>query len=330
MKKSLQFAVKIIFSAALLWIVFSRIDLSAMAETMRSVQWIWLFWAFMLQHVGKFLTGTRWQKILRSQGVSISLRQLVASLYVAQFFNAFLPSTIGGDTIRIYDTIQYSQKKTKPITAVFLDRLLGLFALVMLGLAALAVGLLLKENLEPFVWLIIGSFLACTAVLLIIFNRSLAQKAGWLLNRLKLTKAAAKVSKASTAILALKSKKLALLQVFLISIVLQVNVIIFYYFISQALHLQISILYFFVVIPIILIILLLPISINGIGLREGAYIFFFSRLGAADEVAISLSLLAFGLTLIQGIIGGIIFALRGISPENRRQITSLLKREEAT
>lgn len=329
MKKKLVSLLKFVISLFLLWYVLSRTDLAAIGQSLKSVEWGWIFWAYILLNLGKFLTGYRWQRLLKAYGVDIPLLTLMASLYVGQFFNSFLPSTIGGDAIRAYDTANYSDETAKALTAVFLDRLIGMSALAFLGVLALIAGMLLQESVTQFLWLVLLAFAACVIALVVIFNSTLADRFDALLRRLGMAKIARKVDMAYTAVLSLKSQKGVLLNAFFLSILLQINVVLYYYFVGLSLDIGIPLIFFFIVIPIILVILLVPFSINGIGLREGAYVFFLGSLGAATEDAVALSWLAFGLILSQGLVGGVIFALRGMEIKKLRENVSLAQTENA-
>jgi hypothetical protein len=97
----------------------------------------------------------------------------------------------------------------------------------------------------------------------------------------------------------------------MVSILLQINVILFYYFIGVSLDLGVSLLYFSIIVPVALVVLLVPFSINGIGIREGIFVYLLTELGVPTKDAIALSWISFGLMLTQGLIGGVIFAFRG-------------------
>lgn len=329
MKKKLNLFIKIVTSLLLLWYVLSTTDLAAIGQSLKSVNLVWVFWAFVLLILGKFLTGYRWQKLLAAHGIEIPLMTLMGSLYVGQFFNSFLPSTIGGDAIRAYDTANYSEETTKALTAVFLDRLIGMSALAFLGVLALVAGVLLQESVTQFLWLVLLAFAACVIALIIVFNSAIAGRFDAILRRLGMAKIAKKIDMAYTAVLSLKSQKGVLINAFFLSVVLQINVVLFYYFVALSLDISIPLVFFFIIIPIILVILLVPFSINGIGLRESAYVFFLGALGAATEDAVALSWLAFGLILTQGLVGGVIFALRGMEIKRLQDNVSLAQTENA-
>ena len=78
--------------------------------------------------------------MLKAQDIEIPLRFLIGSVFVGQFFNSFLPTTIGGDAMRAYDTAALSKDSTKSVVSVLADRLIGVFALVFLALLALVIG----------------------------------------------------------------------------------------------------------------------------------------------------------------------------------------------
>ncbi|UCF27649.1 MAG: flippase-like domain-containing protein, partial [Chloroflexota bacterium] len=88
--------------------------------------------------------------------------------------------------------------------------------------------------------------------------------------------------------------------------------VIFHYLIALSIDLDFSIIYFFILVPIVLTVLIVPFSINGIGLREGAFVFLLAGIGVTAYDAIAFSLLSFFLVLTQAVIGGIIFAIRGV------------------
>jgi hypothetical protein len=95
-----------------------------------------------------------------------------------------------------------------------------------------------------------------------------------------------------------------------ISIILQVNVILHYYLIGKALGIDIGWMNYFAIIPMSLMILMIPASINGIGIREQVFIFFFGSVGVSAVLSISLAWIAFGIALAQAGLGGIVFMIR--------------------
>jgi uncharacterized protein (TIRG00374 family) len=273
---------------------------------------VWLVLSFTTLIIGKVITSYRWKVLLKAQDIDISLRFLIGSVFVGQFFNSFLPTTIGGDAMRAYDTAALSKDSTKSLVSVFADRLIGVFALALLAVVALGIGFLSSQDVSFYVVPVLLVFTVCSLGIVLIFNASLVSMLDRFLRRLRLKKLARTLEEAYKSIDILRAYPRVLLIALLASIALQINVILFYYFIGISLNLGVSLLYFAMIVPVALVVLLVPFSINGIGIREGIFVFLLTGLGVNNQDAIALSWISFGLMLTQGLIGGIIFALRGV------------------
>ena len=121
-----------------------------------------------------------------------------------------------------------------------------------------------------------------------------------------------KINNIFNTFISFRHHKIYLLKAFLWSIVVQVAVITHYYLIAKALSFPVPLATFFLVVPIATVITMLPISINGIGLRENAFVFLLGTLGSkADRPdTIALAWLAYGIIVILGLIGCIVYILR--------------------
>src|SRR5205809_429897 len=129
-------AVKIAVSIILLTILFSKIDVGQLWAGMRGASFAWLAVAFGLYFVNVCASMWRWHVLLHAQSVVIQRRRLLASFLVANFFNNFLPSNVGGDVIRITDSAKYTRSKTVATIVVLMDRGLGVLALVLVAAIA--------------------------------------------------------------------------------------------------------------------------------------------------------------------------------------------------
>src|SRR5919108_4073823 len=133
--------VKLAVSVVLLAVLFSRIDAGRLWHTARQASLSWLAAALALLFVNVLAATWRWRLLLQAQRVDVPRRSLLGSFLVAQFFNNFLPSNIGGDVIRISDTAKATRSKTLATTVVLVDRGLGLLGLVLVAaLGATAAG----------------------------------------------------------------------------------------------------------------------------------------------------------------------------------------------
>jgi hypothetical protein len=122
------------------------------------------------------------------------------------------------------------------------------------------------------------------------------------------------LSKASGAIAmalgAFRSNPIMLYQALGLSLLLQFNVILHFYVLAQALDIAISIPAMFVIVPISIVVMMAPISINAIGVREVVFVYLFAVFGVADSQALALAWLAFVFVVLQGALGGVVFMLR--------------------
>lgn len=313
MKSKLQFFLKAIVSTALIVYLLSRTEYTAIYLSLISANPFYLLLALLTLFLGKFLTGYRWQILLAAQDIKIPLKTLIASLFVGQFFNSFLPTTIGGDAIRAYDTAVASKESAKSVTTVFMDRFIGVLALVLLAVLALPIAKLMGEDVSYFLIPVLSVFLLCVIGLIIVLNNSLVMMFANALRRMKLARIADQVEKVYRSIREMRGDTRTLWIAFVVSLLLQVNVVVFHYLISLSLDLDVPLIYYFIIVPVALTVLIIPFSINGIGLREGIFVFLLAGLGVPSSDAIALSLLSFILLLTQSLIGGVIFALRGVN-----------------
>jgi uncharacterized membrane protein YbhN (UPF0104 family) len=118
------------------------------------------------------------------------------------------------------------------------------------------------------------------------------------------------LSRVGAAIGSFRGKPGALGRVLALSLLLQVNVVVSYYLMALSLGLPVPFLNYFLIIPAALLVMMAPVSINGIGLREGAFAFFFGLFGVGRAEAVAFAWIAYGVLLIQGLLGGLVYAFR--------------------
>ncbi len=303
--------IKGIISAALIYYLLSRTNLSDIWTAVKSADpWILLL-SFSLHAVGYYASAYRWRVLAKAQGMDMPVSYLVESYAVAMFFNNILPSTIGGDAVRAYDSWRKGFPKLKSIATVGVERFIGMFALVVFAIIAVALTREIRQSV-PFLWLwVILCFVFMWLVLQGIF---LQQGKARILTRIfdlpgfgifkKI------VNKFAGAFVNLKGKNKALVVSLLLSLLLQINVIFHYYLISEAMGLNVPFIKFWIIIPIALFLQMIPLSVNGIGIRENLYVFFLGLYGVTTAQAIAFSWIAYSMILALGIFGGILYIFR--------------------
>ena len=306
-RKLLLNLLKFVISAGLIYWMLRSTELSEIFAAIREATFGLLLIAISLHLMGFAIGAFRWRLLLRSRGSDASIRFLIESYIVGMFFNNFLPSTIGGDVYRTYDSWRLGQSKSSALAVVFVDRFLGLMTLVLFALLALFSANELTQSI-PYLslWLGLGLSGMVAVVWLLFFPPH------WLptfIANLKLP-FGDKIRGILEAFLAFRGQRSVLVKALLLSALLQVNVIVHYYLIALALSLPVPFVSFFLIIPLATVITMLPISVNGIGVRENVYIFFFAPFAVSRPEAVAFAWIAYGMVVLQGLLGGILYALR--------------------
>ncbi|MFP4082437.1 MAG: lysylphosphatidylglycerol synthase transmembrane domain-containing protein [Candidatus Aminicenantes bacterium] len=309
-KNIFLFVLKFVFSFFIIaLLLIFKTSIQGILEVLKGASLFWLAVSFLLHFFGFLISAIRWQVLIRAQGDFVPMGILVQSYLVAGFFNNFLPTRFGGDVVRIWDGSRYSRSVLKSSAIVIVDRFTGIVVLLVFALAASLLRLDMASKI-PVIWvaLLLGILgLILTTIFFLPAGRWAVEK----IPDLKfLTKVKQKLLSFRETILIFRNRKVFLSKAFFWAFLLQVNVILHYYLIGKALHLRIGLLDYFIFQPIVLFILAVPITINGLGLREGSYLEIFKFYGILPRTAVSFGLIDWAFGLIIGIVGGIIYSVR--------------------
>jgi len=302
---------KLIFSFSILaFLLIREVRIKDISQALKDIDIFWLVLSFSLHTLGLLISAYRWQILIRAQGDEAPISFLAKSYLVGNFFNLFLPTRFGGDVVRIWDGSRYSRSLLKSSAIVIVERFTGVIILLSFAFVVSFSRLDVAQSL-PIIW--ISLFVGFLGLLLafLFFTPPVQRLLEKVPKKEILQKLKSKIQEFRRVVLIYKNKKRAFFQALLLAFLLQVNVILHYYLAGKAFHLEIPLLDYFIFIPIILLMLTIPVTISGLGLREVLFIQIFATYGIAEHVAFSFSVIAdFGFTLIIGIIGGIIFISR--------------------
>ena len=298
-------------SAGLVYWILRDSSMAEIFGSMGSASLPLLMLAFSLHFVGYYVSSVRWRLLLKTQGVSASLPFLIKSYVVATFFNSFLPSSVGGDAMRAYDSWRLGHKKVGAAGVIFVDRLLGMLVLALFATGALLVVREIAEEV-PYLHLWVSAVsLGILSTVWMIFNpprevglileKVLARTSG-LLRRLSKTVA--------DAFEGYRGRKGTLAKAMGLSLVLQANVVVFYYAVGTALGIDVPVHAFFLIVPVAIIVMMVPVTINAIGVRENIFAVLLGAFGVSTHEAVAFSWLAYGLVLPYSIVGGLVYLVR--------------------
>ena len=305
-------ALKISVSIILLVVLFRQIDVASLWSTARRASLVWLLAALGIYGINLLASTWRWHLLLDAQQVPVGRRSLLGSFMVATFFNNFLPSNIGGDVIRISDTAGPAQSTTRAAAVVLTDRALGLMALVFVAaLGASAAGAVHPAALPIWpVWLWVGflAFAAASAPAVFApdgFGRLLRPLTvfhpEWVGNR---------IDKVTEVLSRFRKQPGALAGCFGWAIFVQATMVVFYFAVAYALHLNLSISDLAVIVPLSFVVQMLPVSVNGFGVREATFTFYFTRIGQPIESALLVSLVPQALFMLSSLSGAAVYLSR--------------------
>ena len=298
-------------SVALLWLLFSRVDVSRLWSVARNASAPWLAAALGLYLVMVLASAWRWRLLLTAQGLDFPLSKLTSSFLVATFFNNFLPSNIGGDVIRIADTAPAAGSKTLATTVVLIDRGLGLLGLVLMAAMGATAGPRLADasSLGPgMLWTGFGlaTMIATPALLMPNGLARLLQPLcvlhpEWMGERLE---------RLTGALARFRESPAALGGCFAGAVFVQTVLVGFYLAIAHSMKIPIGFAELAVIVPLSFIVQMLPVSMNGFGVREATFGFYFTRLGLPLESALLVSFMGAALIMLFSLSGGVLYMAR--------------------
>lgn len=254
------------------------------------------------------ISSWRWRLLARVQHFEGSLGRFVAYYFIGMLFNQVLPTSVGGDVVRAW--YLSAQEGTPPppgrrlaaFLTVFAERFTGVLMLVALVcVSALCCPLALESWITASV-VCIGTATLLGLAILLVLPRLEGGSAGGVLGRVRNNQTVRRLAEVSRLYLKHRGVLLAALG---LSVVVQLGNLVLAWLLSRSLGLTIPFLYLGVLVPLVSLLTLLPITVNGMGLRAGATVVLLAPLGIGREQALSLSLLTFALVFVLSVIGGL-------------------------
>jgi glycosyltransferase 2 family protein len=311
-RRYLVLALKIVVSIVLLSLLFSKIDVARLWAIARRASLRWFAVALAIYALNMIASTWRWHLLLRTQEVNLRRRWLFGSFLVASFFNNFLPSNIGGDVIRISDTARAARSRTLAATVVLMDRVLGLMALIFVAAVGASAAGAVHPTALPiwpmWLWagLLAGAAASAPAVLAPVgFSRLLQPLTvfhpEWVGGR---------IDTLIEVLTRFRARPGTLARCFATAVFVQGTMVIFYFAITYAMHLNVALSDIAVIVPISFVVQMLPVSFGGFGVREATFSIYFSRIGQPIESAIAMSLIGQALIILFSLTGAAIYVSR--------------------
>ncbi len=302
MKRILSFGIKAAISAGLIALVARNLDVAEIAAAIAQIPIRVLVVAFVAVFAQTFLIAMRWRIVMHSIGGELGYRSAVEAVLVGLFFNQGLPSSLGGDTVRVWLLRGAGTPLRVAVRSVLIDRLIGLLALAILAGAGLPL-LATRVGLGP-LWGL-ATLLAAGGIL----GAALLTFAGERLAGLGPERLAGFVAEIAGDLRAMFGQPAVFGAVLGSAILVHFLSLLAVMLLAQSLGLAFELSDALALVPSVLIVSVLPISLAGWGVREGTMVAFFAAAGFTGPEPFALSILVGLLVLACGLIGGVVWIL---------------------
>jgi len=320
-KRAGKIILKIVLSVGILVYLFSQISLLPFWEAFLDARHNYIILAFLLYIIGQMLSAFKWRLVATILGFRRRFKRFLAYYFIGMFFNLFLLGSIGGDVGKVYLLAGRRDSRMRAGYSILADRFTGGMALATIAIIALVsspsigviplwlkllhwagldIGISSPSIGVISLWLNIGLIGACAAawILVITFPRFLPFLP-WL------TQWAKKVKLGDFTVYWSHPGRMSL--AIFISFVFQIINIWVFALLGMSLDLGVPLGYYFVIVPLVDLISILPISISGIGVREGSYVGLLYLAGVEPSKGLAFGLLGFLVVMVASLLGGIIY-----------------------
>jgi uncharacterized protein (TIRG00374 family) len=259
----------------------------------------------------------RWQKLLRAKDIDDNLGWLTRAYLVSYTAGQVLPTSVGGDAVRIYETTRRHPGRGGPVAgSVLLERALGGAATLML--AAVGFGIAIgRYDVGAYLWVELAFVVATVVLGVVLFARSarpLLRRFVPLLRRVWIERPVRAVYE---GIHSYRENATLLVGVLALTVVIQAVRVLAIWSAGKAVGVDLSARPYYVMGPLLFLVMLVPFTINGLAVRESFFVSFLGQLGIGADPAFAAGFLFFVVTIAMALPGAAILgweALRGLSP----------------
>lgn len=303
---TITFLVFVVYKAGL----FSEQGRSDFIHLIARANMMFILISLLMSFLLNLSSSIKWYMLLKSRNLKVGLGRVLAYYQIGKFYNLILPTSMGGDVVRIYELARYTGRKAETIASVFVERFTGMVMLTVVSMFAVIL------NLRTYnIPLITGSLLFCIIAVAVIgwlvidrrpfeFFKSIVNRRVPFLNRIF-----SKISKVHSAVGDYKENSAALWVALLNSLIFYFLAVVNVWVSALAFDRHVSFNGILIAVPAILLIMNLPISIGGIGLMEFAYTLTFEMIGLSSALGLSTVLLIRAKTFIDAGVGGLVHLL---------------------
>lgn len=307
---ALKVFIRIVIGVGVLAFLLVKADVGQLWDTIQNAKVAYLLAALAAIFGGLVFSAFRWKAYLDALEIPLSIGTLFRLYYVGTFFNAFLPTGIGGDAYKALRLGRDKESMAPAFASVFLDRFAGVVGMAALGLVSSSYILASGDTRRrvPVIALALALAIMGAAALLLIGGERL-------LGRGRLVKhegIGGRIRRAMRSIHAAGRHPDAAARGYVLGVLFQSLVFVYHVMIAKALRIEgVPIVVFASIVVISSLATMIPLSINGLGFREGAYIWALGRYGVDHDLALAFALLVLASLLLASLVGGLIYIILG-------------------
>ncbi|NJD55288.1 MAG: flippase-like domain-containing protein [Nitrospirae bacterium] len=283
------FALKLAVSGMSLFLIFRKTDIEHVFYILRDIGMPSFLAVSAIYIASQLVSTVRWRMLMPDK---FPVMKLFSLYMIGAFFSTFLPGLIGGDAIRAYYLNKDAKKISTTLASVFMDRYIGFVSLMVIGIAAFPFSFGTFAG-SPYRWLMPAIFGAFVMASIFFFG-------------LQLGKRFRVMTEFYDYFSLLRKQKTTIVSALASSVIIQVMNFFMVIVLAWRMGLQVPLLQLAVFLPIVITISSLPISISGLGVREGAFVILLGLIGIRPEAATSLSLSWF-FSVVMGSLPGLAF-----------------------
>jgi glycosyltransferase 2 family protein len=300
--KAALLAAKMLFSFGLFAFLFTRMPLASVIANLEAASPPLLIGAFVVLFLSNVLGAWQWWHLLEVVGIRIPFRKVLGYYHVGLFFNNFLPANIGGDIARVVHASRYGETRAAAVSTVVLDRLVGTVALA--GLAVVTTVPAIKQFHLGILYLALVGFLVVSVVMLWgVLHPRVLPAIETVMSRVGLKFLEPHLDDLAHRFAAYRARGRLFAGLLAMATLIQVMRVGVHVLVARALGVNLPLPYFFLFVPLLAVIVSLPISLNGIGVREGAGMVLFSLVGVDRSRAFSLQFTTYLVAVAVSLLG---------------------------
>lgn len=297
------FGARVVLTAVMLALVLPRLDAGSLFPDRQLQTLLWISGAVVVAGVAIVLSAVRWQQMLHALELPTELAPLLSHSLAALFVSNFLPTTVGGDVLRATRLSAQNRHRKVSAASVILERLTGFVGLPLITLA----GLLLNPDLLRLgavtnlaLAVSLGTLLVVMMLLVVAANLSLGARLGARLGSRRWLSLAVTVH---VGLVRLKRHPALAVTVMVAALAYQLTIVLVTWMAAHALGISVGWTAMMALVPVVAIAQALPLSIGGLGLREGSLVLVLGPLGVAASSAVALGLLMYAINMGISLLG---------------------------